>query len=794
MGLVGREAELAWLREAGAPLITITGPIGVGKTALAQALAGASDPRRVLRVFLGELRDQAEAAALLARAHGLPEDTPWPRLADALRAAHRDQALELLLLDGADHLLDAVARLVVSLPGEVKVLVTSCTALGLSSERILRLRPLSPDSAVELLAALSPRGAVSGSELAELAHELDGLPLALQAVSAWLETLGPAEARRRCERAEYPEHELRAAEGGVVQLEARFRATFTRLPAPAQEAYLRLSAWRGPFMPTEVETMLEGLGSSPLALIEQLRATSWLLDGPRPGLLRPLRPVGRMALARWSPAQQGEGRRSAYLHALHAARAGATSALRAAELGREIEEACASRPSSASERAALARLVALRWGEDFLSDRRIVDAETARSLLGAGEATELEERERATLRCLAGDAERTEERPRDPGAAAILELERGQRAFARGQLVSASRCFEAARALAAPNTRAQGLAAWGLARCLNLLGDDTAGEAYAAAVAALHAPADRPLRVAASASYAYFLLDRRALDAALESILALRSDAEELGAVIEEARTWIYEGNLHREQQDYARALTAYDRAAALCERVSSAEWLGVTLMDRGILHLLHQEPDRAAEDLAAAAARLEPLAPTPCLPLVIAYQWLHARLWGPPGALALTAEPPSAIGADQPFRAALEVLYGQAPASGASDSQHLRLARRARALLAASSGVGLEVRRDGRAFRVGGEVHELGGAGPSAQLLRALTEARIRSPGRFVVSEALVAAAWPGEQIQPSAAKNRLRVAVAKLRSLELAELIESTIGGYRLSEAVEVSWWEQA
>lgn len=793
MGQVGREDELAWLRAARSPLITITGPVGVGKTALAQRFVGTHEPGRVVRVFLGEAKDQDEAAALITRAHGLPQDTPGPRLADALRAVYQDQATEVLLLDAADHVLDAVARLVASLGDSVTVLVTSRTALGLSSEKVLRLAPLAHAAAVELLRAMSTRPA-SDSELAEVVHEVDALPVALQATSAWLDTLGPEELLRRLRNAEYPEHALRSAAGAVVQLEALFQDAFARLPAAAQEAYLRLSAWRGPFMPTEVEAMLQGLGASPIALIERLRASSWLLDGPRPGLLRHLRPVRTFAHARWSPAAQREVWAHLYLEALCAALAGATSALRAAELVREIDGAFSAIPPSATHRDALARLVALRWGEDFLSDRKFLDAGAARGLLELGDEAALDDRAHAALLCLAGRAERTDGRPGGPEAEAILTLERGQQAFARGQLAAASRCFESARGLAPPHTRARGLAAWGLARCLNLLGDDAAGDAYAAAVEALHAPVDRPLRVAAAASYAYYLLDRQALDAAMSSILALRQDALELGAELEEARTWIYEGNLERDRRDYVRARAAYDRAETLCRRAGSSEWLGVALMDRGILHLLHQEREAAARDLALARAELEPQAPTPCLPLTLAYQDLVTRLASQEASPAIRAKAAGDLEPDQPFAAALVVLSGAAAPPGATDSQHLRLARRAVALLAARSGDGLFVRRDGRGFRHRGAEQALGEGGPYAGLLRALAEARIQAPGRFVSAEALVEAGWPGERIQPSAAKNRLRVAMAKLRGLGLGELVESTVGGYRLSEGVDVSWWAHA
>jgi len=62
------------------------------------------------------------------------------------------------------------------------------------------------------------------------------------------------------------------------------------------------------------------------------------------------------------------------------------------------------------------------------------------------------------------------------------------------------------------------------------------------------------------------------------------------------------------------------------------------------------------------------------------------------------------------------------------------------------------------------------------------LASERVASPGDVVTVEALVAAGWPGESIAPKAGEARVYAAVATLRKLGLAGLLQSTGDGYRL------------
>src|SRR5215218_10547074 len=118
--LIGREAERANARklllDEAVPLLTLTGPGGVGKTRLALAIAedvGVSFTDGMVFVDLAPLADPALVPAAVAAALGVTP-TPHGSLRDDLdRALHTRQTL--LLLDNCEHLLAETATLVGSL-------------------------------------------------------------------------------------------------------------------------------------------------------------------------------------------------------------------------------------------------------------------------------------------------------------------------------------------------------------------------------------------------------------------------------------------------------------------------------------------------------------------------------------------------------------------------------------------------------------------------------------------------------------------------------------------------------
>ncbi|SDH55313.1 Predicted ATPase [Actinokineospora alba] len=154
---MGRNAELDHLRRAlrGERLVTVHGPSGAGKTALALQVVGSDCGREVVVVRVGRLRSRDHLESELMCALGLADHASGDRMAQI--AAHVGERKILIVLDGcellvtgAGSLTDVVRALLTHGPG-VTVLLTSQVVLGIGIEHVVPVGPMPAEDALALL-------------------------------------------------------------------------------------------------------------------------------------------------------------------------------------------------------------------------------------------------------------------------------------------------------------------------------------------------------------------------------------------------------------------------------------------------------------------------------------------------------------------------------------------------------------------------------------------------------------------------------------------------------------------
>jgi non-specific serine/threonine protein kinase len=243
--MIGREREAAevadLLLQPGTPLVTITGPGGVGKSRLALRVADSlanSFRDGVWFVALAPVHDPVLVLPTIAQALGVRE-TGAGLAVEQLAERLRDADI-LLILDNFEQVADAafgLSQLLAACPG-VRLLVTSRVVLRLSAETVYHLDPLSvPHATTRLRAAdladsdavrlFSDRAQASNRSfaldddnaavIADICRRLDGLPLAIELAAARSKMLSPRALHARLSR------RLTLLTGGPVDQPARQR-------------------------------------------------------------------------------------------------------------------------------------------------------------------------------------------------------------------------------------------------------------------------------------------------------------------------------------------------------------------------------------------------------------------------------------------------------------------------------------------------------------------------------------------------------------------------------------------
>ncbi|MGZ4334952.1 MAG: ATP-binding protein [Gaiellaceae bacterium] len=248
-----------------APLVTLTGPGGVGKTTTAMKAAWGLQAEFRDGIYVVSFAAADTILGVVAEVLEV-EERPNETLLEAIGERLSDRAI-LLVLDNLDALVASageVGRLLGRCPG-LKVLATSRERLHLRVEREVRLAPLAETDAVALFVARA--AAAGGDELEDepalvqaICRRLDGLPLAIELAAARARALPLQTILERLER------RLRFLTGGARDLPPRQRTltatidwSYELLPPHEQKALRALAVFVGGIPLPGAETVGPGL-------------------------------------------------------------------------------------------------------------------------------------------------------------------------------------------------------------------------------------------------------------------------------------------------------------------------------------------------------------------------------------------------------------------------------------------------------------------------------------------------------------------------------------------------------
>lgn len=272
--LIGRSSAVGQLRDllSAYRVVTLVGPGGIGKTALAlevaRTMSSVFEGERVL-VELAALFDPDLVPSAVAGVLGLKLEGEVISTESIARAIEPRELL--LIIDNCEHVIDAVASFteaIVSRCPRVIVLATSREALRVHGEYVFRVLPLEvpPEDRIESGGTLQhaavqlfmDRARGLGSEfkantenltaIASICRRLDGIPLAIEFAAARAVTMGPPEvAALLDERFKFLTTGRRTALPRHQTLRATLDWSYDLLPATEARVLRGLAVFAGDF-------------------------------------------------------------------------------------------------------------------------------------------------------------------------------------------------------------------------------------------------------------------------------------------------------------------------------------------------------------------------------------------------------------------------------------------------------------------------------------------------------------------------------------------------------------------
>jgi len=270
---VGRSKAVKMLRtlatNGSAPVVTVAGPAGVGKSRLVQhTLAGRE---RVAYADLFGVREPGALFEALARALGLPiseDDTDG--LAAMLSGSLGRRRGLLVVLDNADGVAQPLADFIGGIRRDgARFVVSARESLGVDGEARLSLKPMPSRDARALFEELSgqgPRDTEQAKALGILLKRLRGMPLAIElAASQARDQSITALLAKLDHRFQLLEH---ASRGRHSTVSDTVRWSWELLGAAEQAALAQLTVFEGSFTVDAADAIVDtsGLDDAPWAL------------------------------------------------------------------------------------------------------------------------------------------------------------------------------------------------------------------------------------------------------------------------------------------------------------------------------------------------------------------------------------------------------------------------------------------------------------------------------------------------------------------------------------------------